>query len=370
MTEVKHAGGLVSSSKVPALHLIPTEALLCLADRFEVGTKRKGDGAWNALTKNQECLDDNAFLIERCSHIIRHTMMLRDQLAHGYSSEDEDTPYENAGAIIFGGALMACAMARRGACAMCGLCFTEAGQVACRDCMAYEATGCPVEAAHEPVESPDDWVELPPEHILRRGVDQYSSGKGENLRWYDVEGLEGDRVSDWPHDKARCRRKDLPAPQPVESPDDWVVQDRVPRRPGVDEYRRVDYKGNSIAWCKAESNLPSLSHGHIDVFGNRLEVRCLKKDLPEIETPPVQPSLHPPSAGASFRCRNHGVISGLESNPTQSLWFWPNRSDVCWDLYGKAVSISQDWTDSELRGFDIVAKIDLPEEAKCQDGTA
>jgi len=505
MTEVKHAGGLVSSSKVPALHLIPTEALLCLADRFEVGTKRKGDGAWNALTKNQECLDDNAFLIERCSHIIRHTMMLRDQLAHGYSSEDEDTPYENAGAIIFGGALMACAMARRGECITCGRCFTESGQVACRDCLAYayEAIGCPVEAAPEPVESPDDWVELPPEHVFRRGVDQFSIGQGYNLSWVDVEGFAGDKVSDYPGDKARCRRKDLPAPQPVESPDDWVVQDRVrarstdrgawvdegepyppydfssrhwwtvgtgkalgwnpgdtdavgrtlhlicrrkdlpevvdPNNPpmpaspepedewvsldnypdhvlrkgidqvrcgspmwvevailegkairtlngefrcrredlpypippwdgyvvqdkvdprvGIDEFRWVG-DGYSQPWKPVESShVLGGRHGFFDESdGTTLEVRCPKKDLPEIETPPVQSTIFPLMAGNFYACNNGKVAGPMEYNRNQNYFFTKDTHEVGWNHIGQAVRISLDMTDAELKGWNITGQ--------------
>lgn len=298
MTEIEHAGGIVTSSKVPALHLIPTEALLCLADRFEVGTKRKGDGAWNALTKNQECLDDNAFLIERCSHIIRHTMMLRDQLAHGYNSDDEDTPYENAGAIIFGGALMACAMARRGECITCGLCFTESGQVACRDCLAYayEATGCPMEAAPDPVESPDDWVELPPDHVFRKGVDQFSMGQGDDLTWIAVDKLEGSKVSDWPEDKARCRRKDLPVPTPAESPDDWVVQDRVPAREtdrgawldNGEDYPPYDFQSRHW-WTVRGTKALGFEAGSVDAVGRTLHLICRRKDLPAVGEPKQVP---------------------------------------------------------------------------------
>lgn len=434
MTEVKHAGGIVSSSKVPALHLIPTEALLCLADRLQVGTERKGDGAWNALTKNQQCLDDNAFLIERCSHIIRHTLLLRDQLAHGYNSEQEDSPYENAGAIIFGGALMACAVKRaeekssvvcegKGAeCVMCG-CHVASGIPACNDCIDYvkECTA-PVET----FENPDDWV--PQDRCeYRPGIDEYRFvfRSGFEGGWTETSKLTlrhgeidhfGDRA------EIRCRRKDLPV---VESPDDWVVQDRVPRRAGLDWYRWVMKNGKTSQWMGTSRAAESIPHGFIDERGARLEVQCRRKDLPELPAPaeeewvdlnqypdhvlrkdidwiacesledwdpvngftgslvedltseykmrclkkdlppslvPKPPdetgqSLYPPHADASFMCRNHGVVSGLEFNPAQKMWFWKNRSDVCWDLNGKARRISLDITDAELRGFDIVKKI-------------
>lgn len=102
------AGGKVSSTKVPPLHLIPTVALTTLADRFQAGKDRKGGGAWNALSKNQEILTDKEFLIERCDHIILHTLLVRDQLARGESPGEESLSH-NAGAVLFGGALLSCA---------------------------------------------------------------------------------------------------------------------------------------------------------------------------------------------------------------------------------------------------------------------
>lgn len=122
--EVEMAGGKVSSSKVDMLHLIPTDALTGLADRFAVGSARKGDKAWNATTKNHEALEDREFLLERVSHVIRHALLLRDQIVagrfvgvdgaggEGGEGEREDSFYENAGAVAFGGALMLCAAKR------------------------------------------------------------------------------------------------------------------------------------------------------------------------------------------------------------------------------------------------------------------
>ena len=78
--EVPMVGGIVSSSKIPGLHLIPTEGLLRTAARFDLGTERKGDKAWNALSSNQECLLDRAWAIERIGHVINHALKLRDRL--------------------------------------------------------------------------------------------------------------------------------------------------------------------------------------------------------------------------------------------------------------------------------------------------
>lgn len=100
--------GKVLSTKGPALHLIPMEALVGLADRFEKGVERKGEGAWNALSANQECLVDREFLLDRISHLITHALKFRDQLVRGVKP-DEESMYDNAGAVAFGGALLLCA---------------------------------------------------------------------------------------------------------------------------------------------------------------------------------------------------------------------------------------------------------------------
>lgn len=100
------AGGKAASTKGPSFHLIPTVALVKLAERFELGEERKGDKAWNATSKNQECLLDKAWLIERCSHIIYHAMKLRDQLA---GLEADESPTDNASAIAWGGVFLICA---------------------------------------------------------------------------------------------------------------------------------------------------------------------------------------------------------------------------------------------------------------------
>lgn len=106
--QVLMAGGKAASSKGPPLHLIPTEALVGLAERFELGVIRKGDNSWNAVSKNQAILTDKEFLIERCSHIIHHALKLRDQLVRG-ELPGEETIKDNAGAVAWGGAFMLCA---------------------------------------------------------------------------------------------------------------------------------------------------------------------------------------------------------------------------------------------------------------------
>ena len=103
--EVPFAGGKVTSSAVPHFHLIPTESLIRLARRFELGVQRKGSGAWNALTQNQEILTDEEFALERISHVIAHANKLRDKIVNGLPFDDDD----DAGAISWAGAYLACA---------------------------------------------------------------------------------------------------------------------------------------------------------------------------------------------------------------------------------------------------------------------
>ena len=370
----------MSSSKVPALHLIPTEALICLAERFEVGTERKGEGAWNALTKNQQCLDDKAFLIERCSHIIRHTMLLRDQLAHGYSPEQEDSPYENAGAIIFGGALMACAVKRaeekssvvcegKGAkCVRCG-CDVASGIPACNACIDHVKN---YTAPVETFESPDDWVvqdRVPARHNDRGAwVDigeEYPPYDFSSRHWWTVGDKADQKLEHGSVDVVGrtlhliCRRKDLPPITPsAPAEKEWADLNRYPDH--------VLRKGIDWIACKSlEDWVPVIGFAGwlVGNLTSEYKMRCRKKDLPLslVPEPPAETiqSLYPPHADASFMCRNHGVVSGLEFSPAQKMWFWKNRSDVCWDLNGKARRISLDLTDEELRGFDIVNKIHM-----------
>ena len=106
--QIPMAGGKVASSVGPPFHLIPTSALTHLANRFQKGIERKGDKAWNALSNNQECLTDKAFVIERMSHVIHHALKLRDQLQNGVQAGDESMT-ENAAAMAWGGIFAICA---------------------------------------------------------------------------------------------------------------------------------------------------------------------------------------------------------------------------------------------------------------------
>ena len=108
--QVVMAGGKAASTKVAPLHLIPTVGLEKLAKRFELGIERKGDKSWNALSDNQEVLDDIPFLIDRLGHVMLHAAHLRDKLKagdlEGLNKEDD------ASAIAWAGMFLSCAIDR------------------------------------------------------------------------------------------------------------------------------------------------------------------------------------------------------------------------------------------------------------------
>lgn len=70
---------------------------------------------------------------------------------------------------------------------------------------------------------------------------------------------------------------------PVESPDDWVTQDVVPDRYGIDQWRWKDYRdGSASIWYDSTQPTLSRKHGALHA-GETFEVRCRRKDLPKTE---------------------------------------------------------------------------------------
>jgi hypothetical protein len=92
-------------SSIPRLELIPREALIRLAGRFELGVKNYQDKAWNALSPNQECLSDRDMAIARAAHALDHASKLIAILS-GQMPDDGD---DHAGAILWAGSFLAMA---------------------------------------------------------------------------------------------------------------------------------------------------------------------------------------------------------------------------------------------------------------------
>ena len=106
-----------------------------------------------------------------------------------------------------------------------------------------------------------------------------------------LDGSEGAVRSNSTVDRTRLTQAEAEArvkkPEPVESPDDWVTQDRVPDRPGIDEWRRV-FDGVPDGWNKSFEHEERYAHGHTALGGRSVvEVRCRRRDLPPLpqETP-------------------------------------------------------------------------------------
>lgn len=106
------ADGMAISSKIAGFHLIPFDALVGLATRFDLGVERKGNKAWNALSNNQQCLEDYDWLIERAGHGIQHLYKLIATLrfARDTGCVEFDPSDSDAGAVMFCGAILECAL--------------------------------------------------------------------------------------------------------------------------------------------------------------------------------------------------------------------------------------------------------------------
>jgi hypothetical protein len=86
-------------------------------------------------------------------------------------------------------------------------------------------------------------------------------------------------------------RENTPKPEPVESPDDWVVQDRVPARALVDqgwfEYDRYKGEVSKGFWIVRGADVGRNHGDRVDVSGEMatVEIRCRRKDLPSPSSP-------------------------------------------------------------------------------------
>ena len=103
--------------------------------------------------------------------------------------------------------------------------------------------------------------------------------------WRD--GHEGAWLSEWDKVEARSHTRLtetealalLYKPQPAEDPEEWVVQDRVPARVGIDEFRWSCWQGYHFHVVQDHNIACGMKHGH-GHEGSTLSVRCRRKDLP------------------------------------------------------------------------------------------
>jgi hypothetical protein len=99
----------VVSSPCPRYELVPLNALIALARRFERGVRIKKDGAWNAISKNQAAVEDVEFVVNRLAHGIEHSYKAIARITGSLPPLDEEDVADggDAGAIMFAGALLA-----------------------------------------------------------------------------------------------------------------------------------------------------------------------------------------------------------------------------------------------------------------------
>lgn len=101
--------------------------------------------------------------------------------------------------------------------------------------------------------------------------------------WWDLKGTNSVilRAQAW---SAWLARAEVDHPQPDENPDEWVIQDMVPPRFGLDQWKWVghDERTNDVAWKSENGNFTRYMHG-FEAHGETLHVRCRRRDLPKVE---------------------------------------------------------------------------------------
>ncbi len=123
-------------------------------------------------------------------------------------------------------------------------------------------------------------------------VVRVTDSRSSNGWWVDVDF--GDRAQVVPSDILEvCNAPSEPADQP--DPDEWVVQDRVPMRPVVDEGRfdvgdpEPDRRWHTLD--KMHKNCIRKKHGDVSDCDDilKLHVRCRRRDLPPVDEPEQWP---------------------------------------------------------------------------------
>ncbi len=108
MTDIIRDG--VASNPTPQIGLIPKIALVIMAQQYELGQRKKGDGAWNAGSKNQSALENEELILDRIDHAILHLLSFRERyIARDLHEDPDDDIIKDAGAIMWAGSFLACA---------------------------------------------------------------------------------------------------------------------------------------------------------------------------------------------------------------------------------------------------------------------
>lgn len=89
---------------------------------------------------------------------------------------------------------------------------------------------------------------------------------------------------------------DPPPPANQPDPDEWVVQDRVPPRAGLDVVCWSHWREEEEVTAQGTWERPQV-HGYTDCFGHQLFVRCRRRDLPPEQCAACDAPAEPGTAG-------------------------------------------------------------------------
>lgn len=93
--EIIVVGGATTSKK-PLFHLLPSEGLIRVADRFELGLVKHSKDNW------RKGIHEKEFALARLDHVIGHALRLIDKI-EGRKEADGD---DDAAAITWGGLVL------------------------------------------------------------------------------------------------------------------------------------------------------------------------------------------------------------------------------------------------------------------------
>ncbi len=114
-------------------------------------------------------------------------------------------------------------------------------------------------------------------------IDKDGTTRRHSYSWFPKDSTDRTRLT---QAEAEARVKN---PEPVESPDDWVTQDRVPARVRTDQEHWSNWDADE--WYRVRpdqiSSRQKMLHGDVDALGYTLSLRCRRRDLPPLpqETP-------------------------------------------------------------------------------------
>jgi hypothetical protein len=111
----------------------------------------------------------------------------------------------------------------------------------------------------------------------------------EHPNWWDEQRDETVHRGTWKYITEAEAKSRIEPPKPVESPDDWVTQDRVVPRNNIDLWCWIEAgkTPHEHDWQKGVSNFHRHKHGDREYpsCSEILHVRCRRKDLPPVEPP-------------------------------------------------------------------------------------